>query len=301
MQDLNDLLYFSEVVAQGGFTAAGRTLRLPKSKLSRRVAQLEARLGVRLIERSSRRFQVTEIGQSFYERCRSALGEVERAEALIVAAQAEPRGVVRFSCPLGLMEVITRIMPDFLTRYPRVNVRIVATDRAVDLIGERIDVALRVRATLDSDAALTMRTLAKSRRVIIGSPALANRIANPGDIGLLASLPTLSSNDKGGPVTWDLEGPDGQTHGFAQEPRIACGDFMALREAAIAGLGVALLPDHACVEALRSGQLVRLFPQWQGREGIVHLVFTTRTGLPPHVRAWIDHLAERFRDKGLFS
>src|SRR5262245_14305688 len=109
MQDLNDLYYFSEVVARGGFTAAGHSLRLPKSKLSRRVAQLEARLGVRLIERSSRRFRVTDIGQSFYEHCRRALTEVERAEAAVATTQSEPAGIVRFSCPTGLMELIAQI------------------------------------------------------------------------------------------------------------------------------------------------------------------------------------------------
>ena len=300
MLDLNDLFYFSEVVAHGGFAAAGRALRIPKSKLSRRLAQLEERLGARLIERSSRRFQVTEIGLSFHERCRNALAEVERAEALIANALAEPRGTVRFSCPTGLVEIVARVMPDFLQRHPHVNVRVIAVDRAVDLIAERIDVALRVRTKLDTDAALTMRTLAKSRRILIASPALANAISDPTDIAALSSLPTLSSSDSPGNVTWELEGPDGQTLNLSHEPRIACGEFIALREAALAGLGVALLPDHACTEALRSGQLVRVFPQWRGREGIVHLVFTTRTGLPPHVRAWIDHLAARFREAGLF-
>ncbi|WP_165932907.1 LysR family transcriptional regulator [Rhizobium sp. BK251] len=301
LQDLNDLFYFSEVVSHGGFAAAGRALRLPKSKLSRRVAQLEGRLGVRLIERSSRSFRVTEIGQSFFERCRSALAEVERAEALVDAARAEPRGTVRFSCPTGLMELVAQVMPDFLERHPLVNVRVLATDRPVDLIAEHIDVALRVRVSLDTDAALTMRTLARSRRILIASPKLANTLGDAEDIAALASLPTVSSSEQPGSVTWTLEGPRGLTHSLTHEPRIACGDFIALREAALAGLGVALLPDHACTEALRSGRLVRLFPQWHSREGIVHLVFTTRTGLPAHVRAWIDHLAERFRDKRLFS
>jgi DNA-binding transcriptional LysR family regulator len=300
MQDLNDLFYFSEVVSHGGFAPAGRALRIPKSRLSRRVAQLEARLGARLIERSSRRFRVTEIGQSFFERCRSALAEVERAEALVAAAQAEPRGAVRFSCPTGMMELVARMLPDFLARHPLVNVQVVATDRPVDLIAERIDIALRVRITLETDAALTMRTLAKSRRILLASPAFANAMADTTDIAALASLPTLSSAERSGTVSWELEGPGGEVRTISHEPRIACGDFIALREAALAGLGVVLLPDHACAEALRTGRLVRLFPQWRGREGIVHLVFTTRVGLPPQVRAFIDHLAERFRDKALF-
>ncbi|HEX9447276.1 MAG TPA: LysR family transcriptional regulator, partial [Dongiaceae bacterium] len=129
MQDLNDLFFFAEVVAHGGFAAAGRALRQPKSKLSRRVAQLEERLGVRLIERSSRRFRVTEIGQSYYAHCRTALAEVARAEAAVAQAQAEPKGLIRVSCPIGLMEPIGEILPDFMTRHPKVKVQILATNR----------------------------------------------------------------------------------------------------------------------------------------------------------------------------
>lgn len=300
MQDLNDLRYFGAVVAHGGFAPAGRALRVPKSKLSRRIAALEARLGARLIERSSRRFRVTEIGQSYYEQCQVALAAADRAEAIVEASLSEPRGTVRFSCPTGLIPVVAPMLPDFLTLYPRGHVQIIAADRPVDLIAERIDVALRVRTRLDTDAALTMRTLAKSRRILIASPALANRVAGQ-DVDALAGLPTLSSSGEDGEVTWNLEGPDGTMREVRHVPRLSCGDFEAIRRAAIAGVGVALLPDHACASELRAGTLVQLFPQWRGQEGIVHLVFTTRTGLPPLVRAWIDHLATGFRNPALFA
>lgn len=300
MLDLNDLHYFHQVVAHGGFAPAGRALRLPKSKLSRRVAQLEERLGVRLIERSSRRFRVTEIGAAFHAQCEVAVAAAERAEAVVAASIVEPRGTVRFSCPTGLVEVVSPMLPDFLTMHPRVQVQIVAVDRPVDLIAERIDVALRVRIKLDSDAAMTMRTLGKSRRVLLASPALANRIG-AGGIDALAALPTIATSDEGGEVSWTLEGPGGDIRRVTHSPRLGCAEFAAVREAAIAGLGVALLPDHNCAEALRAGTLIRLLPEWAGQEGIVHLVFPSRTGLPPHVRAWIDHLAARFRDPALLA
>lgn len=292
MADLNDYIYFAEVVAHGGFAPAGRALRQPKSKLSRRVAGLEARLGVRLIERSTRRFRVTEVGQAFYERCRAIMLEAEQAEAVIAQAQAEPHGRVRFSCPTGLVETLSSSLPAFLSRYPKVHLQVIALDRAVDLIAERIDVALRVRTALTSDAALTMRSLARSRRILVASPAFANRVG--ADIAGLASLPTLSTNDDSGEIEWRLEGPGGAERAIAHEPRMTCGDFAAVRVAAAAGMGVALLPDHSCRDALASGSLVRLFPDWRGRAGIVHLVFTTRRGLPPAVRALIDHLVATF-------
>lgn len=300
MKDLNDLFFYAEVVAHGGFAPAGRALRQPKSKLSRRVAQLEARLGVRLIERSSRRFRVTEIGQAFYERCRAILDGVEEAEAVIAEAKSEPHGTVRLSCPAGLMEVVAGVLPGFMVRYPKVKVLALVTNRRVDLIAERIDVALRVRDSLDTDAALTMRTLAKSRRILVAGPALAQRLSGMTDVAELAAAPTLSMSDEGGDVLWPLIGPSGEIREVHHQPLLGINDFAALREAAAANLGVTLLPMESCWPMLQNGRLIRLFPAWHARDGIVHLVFTTHRGLPPAVRALIDYLAENFRNPDLF-
>ena len=209
--DLNDYAYFAEVVAHGGFAAAGRALREPKSKLSRRVAALEERLGLRLIERSSRRFRVTETGQAFYQRCRAILAEAEQAEALVAQAQAEPHGRIRFSCPTGMVAPISGLISSFLTRFPKVRLQLVATDRAVDLIGERIDLALRVRASLTSDAALTMRSLGRSTRILVACPQLASQV---GSIVQLANLPTLATNDAEDDLEWHLEAEDGRNTWF---------------------------------------------------------------------------------------
>lgn len=299
MQDLNDLRYFDAVVANGGFAPAGRVLRLPKSKLSRRIAALERRLGVRLIERSSRRFRVTEIGLAFHAQAQLAVAAAERAEALVEASLSEPKGTIRMSCPTGLVAMLSEMVPDFLARYPKGHVQLLAVDRPVDVIAERIDVALRVRTRLNSDAALTMRTLGHSRRILVANPALANRVAG-GGIDALADLPTLSSSGEDGEILWRLEGVQGARE-IRHTPRFSCGDFGAIRRAAVAGLGVALLPDHACAAELRNGKLVRVLPEWRGESGIVHLVFTTRKGLPPLVRAWIDHLAGQFKNPELFG
>ncbi len=289
--DLNDLVYFAEVVAHEGFAAAGRALREPKSKLSRRIAGLEARLGVRLIERSSRRFRVTDVGQSFYERCKAMLAEAERAEALVAEAQSEPHGLIRMSCPTGLVEPISDLVTQFLAQHPKVRLQLVAIDRAVDLIEERIDVALRVRTTLDGDASLTMRSMGNSIRILVASPQIASRIGSVDD---LAAQPTLSTTDDQADVNWFLETDDGKTYTLHHEPRIGCADFAAVRTAAVAGLGVSLLPDHTCRQALEDGTLVRVLPEWRGMKGLVHLVFTTRRGLPPAVRKFIDSLAAGF-------
>jgi DNA-binding transcriptional LysR family regulator len=289
--DLNDLAYFAEVVRHGGFAAAGRALREPKSKLSRRIAGLEERLGLRLIERSSRRFRVTDVGQAFYERCRAMLAEADQAEALVMQAQAEPHGRIRFSCPTGMLAPVSDLITSFLSRYPKVRLQLIATDRGVDLIEERIDLALRVRTELTTDAELTVRSLGRSVRVLVASPQLASRIAS---VAQLTTLPTLSTNDEHDVVEWNLATDDGLAQTVRVEPRLGCADMDHVLSAALAGQGVALLPDRVCRSALHAGRLVRVLPAWHGQIGIIHLVFTTRRGLTPAVRALIDHLAQSF-------
>ncbi|MBT2188616.1 LysR substrate-binding domain-containing protein [Sphingobium nicotianae] len=289
--DLNDLAYFAEVVGHGGFAAAGRALREPKSKLSRRIAALEERLGLRLIERSSRRFRVTETGQAFYERCRAMLAEAEQAEALVMQAQVEPHGRIRFSCPTGMVAPVSDVVTSFLARYPKVRLQLIVTDRAVDLIEERIDLALRVRVDLATDAELTVRSLGRSVRILVASPQLASQIAS---VEQLASLPALSTDDEHDVAGWNLEATDGRKQMLRVEPRLGCTNIDQLLSAAVAGLGVALLPDRVCRAMLQSGKLVRVLPDWHAQVGNVHLVFTTRRGLPPAVRALIDHLARDF-------
>ena len=296
--DLNDYVLFAEVVAHGGFAAAGRALRQPKSTLSRRIAALEARLGVRLIERSTRRFRVTEVGQAFHERCRLLMLDAQQADAVVAEALSEPHGLVRCSCPVGLVESLSPTFQAYMARYPKVRLQIVAVDRPVDLIAERIDVAIRVRLTLDTDAALTMRTLGRSTRILVADPKLAMRCAGQ-PLAALAELPTLSPTDQIGELEWELVDTAGQARSVKHTPRLTCGDFGALRDAAAAGLGVAFLPDHACRDLLEAGRLVRVFPDWSSRAGIVHVVFTTRRGLPPAVRSLIDQLADAFKRGGV--
>ena len=291
--DLNDFAYFAEVVTHGGFAAAARALNEPKSKLSRRVARLETRLGLRLIERSSRRFRVTEIGQLFYERCKAIQSEAQQAEALVAGELSEPHGLIRFSCPTGMIEVISELVQRYMQRYPKVRLQLLATDSPVDLITERVDLALRVRVALTSDAELTMRTLGRSTRILVASPAIAMQLRSPAQ---LTQYPTLATSDADFETEWVLERLDGGTTTVRHEARLGCSDMVAVREAAIAGLGIALLPYHVCRKPMTEGRLVQVLPDWHGQQGLVHLVFTTRRGLPPSVRTLIDLLAETFPD-----
>ena len=294
--DLNDLYYFCEIVRHGGIAAAERATREPKSKLSRRLAHLEDRLGVRLVERSTRRFRVTEVGQTFYRHCCNMVLEAEQAQAVVAGIKERPSGPVRFSCPTGMLETATPILASFLAAYPDVSLEVVTSNSPTDLIEERVDVALRVRFSLEGDASLTMRALASSRRILVATPLIAAQIEGETDPECLTHIPSLAFGADDVPDVWRLVAPDQREKIVHLTPRLTYGELFVLRAAAVAGLGVALIPDHFCQEELHDGRLVRLLPEWSKQPGLVHLVFTTKRGLTPAVRALIDHLAIGFKE-----
>jgi DNA-binding transcriptional LysR family regulator len=294
--DFNDLYYFCEIVRHGGIAAAERATREPKSKLSRRLAHLEDQLGVRLVERSTRRFRVTEVGKAFYQHCSNMVLEAQQAQAVVAGVKERPFGAVRFSCPTGMLETVTPILASFLAAYPDVTLDVVTSNTPTDLIEQRVDVALRVRFSLEGDASLTMRSLASSRRILVATPLIAGQIAGETDPECLTHLSSLAFAADDEPDIWRLIGPGDREKVVQLTPRLICGELFVLRAAAIAGLGVALIPDHFCEEELHDGRLVRLLPEWYKQPGLVHLVFTKRHGLTPAVRALIDHLVIGFKE-----
>ncbi len=193
MQDLNDLAWFVQVVDHGGFAAAGRALDQPKSKLSRRIAQLEERLGVRLIQRTTRQFAVTEVGQTFYQHCKAMLIEAEAAHQAVETLQSEPRGSVKLTCPVTLLHAhVGPMLARFMVRYPGVTLHLEATNRRVDVVGEGVDVAIRVRPRPFEDSDLVMRVLADRGHRLVASPALIARLGRPQAPAELSTWPGLS-------------------------------------------------------------------------------------------------------------
>lgn len=293
--DLNGLFYFAKVVEHQGFAPAGRAIGVPKSKLSRRVALLEEQLGVRLIQRSTRRFSVTALGEAYYAHCAAMLVEAEAAQRAIDQTRSEPSGLVRLTCPIALLQTrIGQMVADFMVENPKVTVHLDATNRAVDVIGEGVDLAIRVRPTPLQDSELVVRTLAIRIWCIVASPALLGRygeIAGPAD---LARLPTLDLGPAQTVHTWHLEGPKGASTELQHVPRMVTDDMIMLRTAALAGAGVVSLPTMIVSDELRQGRLVKLIPDWAPKGGIVHAVYPSRRGLLPSVRALIDYLAQGF-------
>ncbi|WP_269504140.1 LysR family transcriptional regulator [Burkholderia sp. IMCC1007] len=296
-RDLNDLYYFVQVVEHGGFAPAGRALNMPKSKLSRRIALLEARLGMRLIQRSTRRFTVTDVGQTYYAHCRAMLVEADAADEAIALLHEEPRGIVRVSCPVVLLDsLVGTMIAAFMVACPRVEIHLEATNRRVDVVGEGIDVAIRVRPPPLEDSDLALRVLAERGQCLVASPALLREHGVPAVAADLTRLPSL---DHGVPLAshvWRLRGPDGAQAEIHHQPRYVTGGMLALRAAAVAGVGVVQLPTMMVRDEVARGELATVLPDWAPRREVVHAVFASRRGLLPAVRALLDFLAERFAE-----
>lgn len=289
--DLNDLRYFALIVEHGGFSAAQRATHLTKSKLSRRVALLEERLGVRLIQRSTRRLSLTEAGRAFHEHCAAMLVEAEAAQQAVEQLRSAPSGTVRLTCPVAIAQFyVARIVADFMREHPKVRVEIESTDRTVNLIEERIDLAVRVRATGLEDPGLVTRRIASGRMVLVASPAYLEGRAPVVDAAEVSTLDTIGGQREGAEQSWTLTASDGRDARVVHRPRLLCSDYTVQLEAAIGGVGIALLPLRVAWRRLEEGTLVRVATDWATPEQDIHLVFVSRRGLLPAVRALIDHL-----------
>jgi DNA-binding transcriptional LysR family regulator len=299
MQDLNDLYYFAQVVQHGGFAVAARALGLPKSKLSRRVALLEERLGARLIQRSTRRFSVTDIGQIYHRHCTAMVAEAEAAQEAIDRTSAEPQGLVRVSCPVTLMQSrVARVVSQFLADRPRVRVHVEVTNRRVDVIAEGFDIALRVRLPPLEDSGLVVRMLQGDCYALLASPGLLDLQGRPRAPDELARFDTLDMQRPGGDHAWRLTGPDGAMATVAHRPRLVTDEMLTLRQAAIDGVGIAFLPKFLIEEDLARGALEEVVPRWALPGGLVHAVYPSRRGLLPAVREFIDSLVAEFAASG---
>lgn len=298
MQDLNDLFYFARVVEAGGFAAAGRLLGVPKSRLSRRIAELEERLGTRLLQRTTRKLKLTAVGERYLRHCQAMLLEAEMADEAVASMTSEPRGRLRVSCPVGLAhEFLPQVITRFLAQHPQVQLEMILLNRRVDLIGEGIDVALRVRELGDEDTTLVTRRLLQAKLLLVATPAFIaeQRILSPAD---LANVPVLGAVEADRLVHLRLYDDQGNKHELALEARLAVDDFVVRKAAALAGLGFTALPIMHCQAELASGELVQLLPQWSLPGGYLQAVYPHRRGVLPAVRAWIDHLVASYEECG---
>jgi DNA-binding transcriptional LysR family regulator len=290
--DLNDYRYFAAVIDAGGFAPASRLLGLPKSRLSRRVAALEARLGVRLLQRSTRRLSLTDVGQQVLAHAHTLLGAADAAWRVARQRSAEPAGRLRVSTPAGVLDQdVTAVLVGLLQRHHRMQLDVVVTNHRVNLVDEGIDVALRVRLDGDEDPQWATRRLRPARGALVASPALLAQTGLIDSIEQLSEVPALGALSPDGRVHWLLRSPDGRPHEVTAPLRLGCEHFPARLQAALAGVGVTLLPLPHVADALRDGRLVQVLPAWTAISGHLQAVYATQRGLLPGVRALIDALA----------
>ncbi|MEO6320841.1 MAG: LysR family transcriptional regulator [Polaromonas sp.] len=293
MEDLNDMLYFAEVAERGGFAAAGRALGLPKSRLSRRVAELEARLGVRLLQRTTRKLSLTEVGDIYLRHCSAMRDEALAAAEAVAHLQVEPRGLLRVTCPVTLAQsTLGYLIPRYLALFPLVRLDLRVINRVVDLVEEGIDIALRVRPTLDDSGSLVVKQLGATCGHLLASPEQLRRQGTPASLEDLARLDTVAMSSTDGRSAWVLVGPEGQEFVFQHQPRYVADDLQTLKLAVLAGTGISFLPEFLSRAELQAQLLVPVLPGWAPKPGMVHAVFPSRRGQIPAVRSFLDFLGK---------
>ncbi len=290
MDRLEAMSVFTAVVQRGSFTAAAKALGVPKSTVSRRIAELEAELAVTLLHRTTRRVRTTELGKVFFDGCLRVIEEARVTEARLHEHRGQPRGLLRASAnPLFARLLLGRVSVAYLARWPEASLEIVVTERPVALVEEGFDVAIRVGPVHDPD--LVARKLAPAARAICGSPAYLAARGVPQRPADLADHECIN-----GRPTWRLAGPGGPVE-IAVNGRLSITDVFATREAVLGGAGLAQLPMVLVRDDLAAGRLVAVLEPWTRRASTwVHAVFPSASRGSPNVRAFLDVLVEHMPD-----
>lgn len=287
--DLNDIVVFTKVAETKSFTGAADALGLPKSTVSRKLAQLEERLGVRLVQRTTRKLALTEIGEAYYERCARIVHDVLSAEQLVTDMQATPRGRLRVSSTIDFSTLyLGDIIAEFLMQHSEINVELEASNRLVDLIEDGFDVAVRFGPMPEST--LIARRLCTVSLVLCASPAYLAK-SSPAVIEDLDGHDHILFTPASLNQTWTIHHGE-QSYEFGRPARFASNNYNAVRQHALRGAGIALLTDFMIGDDLAAGRLARVLPEWQTRPTEVHAVYPARQNLPPRLTLFLDHLAK---------
>jgi DNA-binding transcriptional LysR family regulator len=293
--DLNEIAVFSAVAAARSFSGAAQRLGMPVSTVSRKVAQLEARLGVALLTRTTRQVRVTEAGQAYFAECERLLAGFRVAEAVVSEAASEPRGLLRVTAPadMGSNGAFVDFVARFLARHPGVELELVLENRFVDLVTEQVDVA--VRAGPLTDSSLIAKRIGRTSMRLMASPGFLERHGPIDDVAQLARLPCLRLSPRAEHGRWTLHGPRGKRVVAVRGPVIA-GSINALSRLAAAGLGIAALPDFSQDPSTAGLRVV--LPEWTAGESPAHIVYAARRLVPAKLTAFVDALVADV-EKGL--
>ncbi|WP_136617601.1 MULTISPECIES: LysR family transcriptional regulator [Mesorhizobium] len=291
MIDLNDIVVFARVVEAGSFTAAARLLAMPKTTVSRRVAALEREVGVRLLQRTTRSLKLTDAGRLYYEQSSQGLRTIEEANLRLAEARAEPSGTIRISAPVGFGgHFLIRAVVDFLAIYPKTNVELRLTDDRLNLVEDGIDLAFRTGILQDST--LIARKLGSTHRLLCASPDYLARHGMPESPAELAHHQCVIAGPSASGAHWVLEGPSGQETVIVAG-RFAANEMQAVVAAALAGFGIAQLPQAIAEGLINDGRLQRVLRTYTTPAGGLHVLYPSSRHLSPLVKAFIELASER--------
>lgn len=295
MERLNDIAVFIQVVESGSFTQAAERMGISKSVVSKYVTRLESGLGARLLNRSTRRLSMTEVGRSFFEQCKCGLEAIENAEAEVSSLQNAPRGVLRLNVPMsfGILH-ISPLLPEFQVKYPDIRIDMVLEDRQVDLIDEGVDLAIRIAEMADSS--LVARRLGPCRHVVCASPTYFASKGIPRKPEELRHHNAISYRYHDSPTSWRFITPDGAQTSVQISGSIQVNNSLALKQVLLAGGGMALIPTFVVGDELRTGRLQRVLGRYRANEISIYAVYPQRRHLSPKVTAFVEFLSHHINE-----
>lgn len=295
MDTLSDIAVFVQVVDSGSFTAAAERLGLSKSVVSKYVTRLEDHLGARLLNRTTRRLSLTEIGRSFYERSQTGLREIEEAEAEVSRLQGAPRGTLRLNAPMsfGILHIAPAI-PAFLAQYPDLSIDMNLDDRQIDLVEEGFDLGIRIAELPDSS--LVARRLAPCRHVVCGAPGYFKRRGVPRSPEDLRNHNAINFKYQSSARDWHFISPDGKAIRVSIAGNIQMNNSLALREALLNEAGLTLTPSFVVGADIRTGKLQAVLSDYKTLELSIYAIYPQHRHLSPKVRAFVDFIADRITD-----
>jgi DNA-binding transcriptional LysR family regulator len=297
MDRLTEMEAFATVVDQGGFTDAAKKLGISKSAVSKHVAALEARLGARLLNRTTRRVSPTEIGLAYYDRARRVLNDAGEADALVTSMQSAPSGLLRVSVATDFgVNHVAPLLGDFLREYPDITVNMVLNNRYVELISEGFDMAIRVGELEDSS--LRARKICETSKRLIGAPSYFQRFGRPMKIDDLNDHKLLHYSSQANGNVWKLTAPSGEKRQVRSNGWVTVNDGQSLLHAAIAGLGIAFLPAFLYADAMKAGLVEEAMPGLPVEVLGIYAVYPPGRFPQPKVRAFIDFLVKTYADRG---
>ena len=291
MDSAGEMGIFAKVVDEGSFSAAAAVLKLTPSAVSKQIGRLEDRLGVRLLHRTTRRLSLTEEGNAFYQGCVRVLADIEETERSVTQMKAAPRGTLRVNSSIAFAQrQIVPLIPDFLARYPHIRVQMTLSDTVVDLVEEGVDVAIRIAEMADSS--MIARKLAPHRHIVCASAAYLEKHGTPATPDDLVDHNCLALSLRSSLNEWEFEGPEGHRT-VRVSGNFEANNVEALRNAAVAGLGLLRITSFAAAADIKRGRLVPVLTDFMPEErSSVFVVYPHSRHLSPKVRAFVDFLVE---------